>query len=222
MSDFDDLLSHVPIDDAAKARLTGKMTESTRRYHGVNHLTLLWQRHRIYGAHTVLAVPALTALVACAIAYHDSIYDGHRTDNEERSAEFWMDESRDSAIGDDDRQWVADTIRATSDHLSYEPSYDGADWSAGSGRELRERARLWLLDLDLTPLGEPPGEFERNSRLLREEAPDFTEEQWRAATRRFLRRINDAPLIFRSPALAAIYEKPARLNLGRELARLQT
>ena len=41
---------------------------------------------------------------------------------------------------------------ATKDHLAYAPDAKAASAEA----RLRERARAWVLDLDLTPLGEPP------------------------------------------------------------------
>ena len=205
VSDFDELLSLVPVDGMAKARLAGKMTEPNRRYHNADHLMLLWRRHQLHGRGTVFSEPGLTTLIACAIAYHDSIYDGHRRDNEEQSAEFWMDASKDSAMSEADRQWVAVTIRATHDHLGYDPGCVASD--GHGGQVLRERARLWLLDLDLTPLGETPGDFDQNSPASPRGNPDFTDAQWLTATRGFFQRINDAPLIYRSPVLAAIYEK---------------
>ena len=157
--DFDALLARVPLPQRAKSELTAMMESDDRHYHGVNHLALLWRRHRLYAAAEGFDAPEIETLIACAIAYHDCVYARGRRDNEERSAEVWLRASAGSSLSDEDRQWVADTIRATADHLAYpDPAADAP---------LRERARLWVLDLDLTPLGEADADFDRNTELLR-------------------------------------------------------
>jgi predicted metal-dependent HD superfamily phosphohydrolase len=207
---LDDLFRHIPLDDRAKARLFEEMTKPDRRYHGVDHLRLLWRRHRLYAGVVGLADPAIDTLVACAIAYHDSVYDHSRSDNEERSAEFWLAASAGAAVAEADRQWVAQTIRATKDHLAYTPQA-----AADAETRRRERARAWVIDLDLTPLGEPPGVFDDNTRLLRVESRHLSDAEWQASMRRFGRHFLAAPRIFRFPELAAIYEAAARRNLAR-------
>ena len=113
-------------------------------------------------------------------------------------------------MSDEDRRWVADTIRATADHLAYpDPAADAP---------LRERARLWLLDLDLTPLGEADADFDRNTELLRCEVPHLSEAQYDAGRLGFLRKIAAAPRVYRTPTLAAEFEAQARANFARQLA----
>lgn len=206
-----DLFEHVPLDDIAKGRLVDKMSNPIRRYHDVSHPELLWRRHRLYADRADFANPAIDALIACAIAYHDSIYDPKRSDNEARSAEFWLSVSAGSRLNDEDRRWVAETIRATKDHLAYAPRAGAASAEA----RLRERARVWMLDLDLTPLGEPPDVFDDNTRRLRAESQHLSDEQWRASMRAFQHHLLAAPRIYRFPELAAIYESAARRNLAR-------
>ncbi|HEY1942953.1 MAG TPA: hypothetical protein VGH40_12595 [Roseiarcus sp.] len=207
-----DLLDEAPLDAAVKDALFQEMSRPERHYHGVAHLEALWRRHRRLSERSGLAGPEADRLVACAIAWHDSVYDPLRADNEERSAEAWLAASAGAPIAEADRQWVAETIRATKDHLAYEPP-------AGSAATFRERLRLWVLDLDLTPLGAPAETFDRNTRLLRLESGRKSDETWRAAMVAFRRRFLDAPRIYRTPELAAIYEAAARRNLERSLAR---
>jgi predicted metal-dependent HD superfamily phosphohydrolase len=206
-----DLFEHVPLDDRAKGQLIDEMSKPNRLYHGVGHLELLWRRHRLYSGGVGLADPAIDTLVACAIAYHDSVYDHSRSDNEDRSAEFWLRASAGSGVDDEDRQWVAQTIRATKDHLAYAPDAKAASAEA----RLRERARAWVLDLDLTPLGEPPDVFDGNTRLLRAESGHLSDEAWEASMLAFGRRFLAAPRIYRFPELGAIFESSARRNLAR-------
>ncbi len=206
-----DLFENVPLDDRAKRRLFDEMSKPDRLYHGVGHLELLWRRHRLYSAAVGLADPVIDRLVACAIAYHDSVYDHSRSDNEDRSAEFWLRASAGSTVDDEDRQWVAQTIRATKDHLAYAP--DGR--AASAEARLRERARAWVIDLDLTPLGEPPDVFDENAKLLRAESGHLSDKAWDESMRVFRRRFLAAPRIYRFPELAAIFESSARRNLKR-------
>jgi predicted metal-dependent HD superfamily phosphohydrolase len=207
--DFDALLAHVPLSDRAKSELAAMMESDERHYHGVNHLALLWRRHRLHGAAEGLTAPEVETLIACAIAYHDCVYERGRRDNEARSAEVWMRASAGAPLAEEDRNWVADTIRATADHLAYPAPAPAAS--------LRERARAWVLDLDLTPLGETDADFDRNTELLRLEVPHLTDAQYDAGRLAFLRRLSDAPRVYRTPTLAARFEAQARANFARQL-----
>lgn len=207
--DFDALLARVPVSDRAKSELTAMMESHERHYHGVGHLALLWRRHRLYAAAEGLTAPEIEILIACAIAYHDCVYERGRRDNEERSAEVWLRASAGAPLSEQDRNWVADTIRATADHLAYpDPAADAPT---------RDRARTWVLDLDLTPLGEADADFDRNTELLRLEVPHLTDAQYDAGRLGFLRRLSDAPRVYRTPTLAAKFEAQARANFARQL-----
>ena len=205
-----DLLDETPLDDVVKDRLFHEMSRPERHYHGVGHLQDLWRLHRRYAGRAGLSGPEADRLVACAIAWHDSVYDVDRSDNEERSAEAWLAASAGTTLTQADRQWVAATIQATHDHLAYAPPPQMA-------ATMRERLRLWVLDLDLTPLGAPPAVFDRNTRHLRLENSAKSETAWRTSIAAFKRRLLDAPHIYRTPELAAIYEARARSNMQRHL-----
>lgn len=206
-----DLFEHVPLDDRAKGQLFDEMSRPDRLYHGVGHLETLWRRHRLYSGRVGLADPVTDTLVACAIAYHDSVYDFSGSDNEGRSAENWLRASAGSSVSEADRQWVAATIRATKDHLGYAPRRKAAN----ARGKLRERAREWVLDLDLTPLGEPPDIYQHNTGLLRAEQKHLSDSEWDAGLMAFRKRFLAAPQIYRFPELAAIYDASARRNLAR-------
>jgi predicted metal-dependent HD superfamily phosphohydrolase len=220
--DFAALLAHIPVDGSAKSELSAMMAQLDRFYHGKAHLAQLWRRHRRFAAAEGLSAPGIETLIACAIAYHDCVYDGRRHDNEERSAETWMRASADTSLSEEDRRWVAETILATRDHLGYRGSENGAGASHdenAAAASVRQRARIWVLDLDLTPLGGKAAAFERDTASLRREARHLTDEEWEARRLSFLRRLAATPRIFRSSTLAAIFEAPARANLLRQLNR---
>lgn len=138
-----ELLSAARLPEPARHAVLRRMGMPHRHYHGLGHIAVLWTRHRRYGTGTPFLAPAANRLVACAIAFHDAVYDGTRRDNEHRSALLWQRYAPHD-LSRVDVGWVSDTIEATANHLVV---HDAATQAA--------RLRLWLLDLDLTPLGDP-------------------------------------------------------------------
>ncbi len=200
-----DLLSTAALSAAARNIVLRQMATSRRHYHGLLHLTTLWTRHCRFGTGTPFLAPAATRLIACTIAFHDAVYDPARRDNEHRSALLWRRYAP-ADLSAADVDWVADTIEATADHLGvHDPTTQ------------RARLRLWMLDLDLTPLGEPGELFARNTRRLRAEYHHLPEADWQRGRLAFLRKLQAAPRLFRSAPLAAAFEQQARRNIAREL-----
>ena len=154
--DFGALLAAVPIGEMSKwiSRPAWRSRTDLSRC-GASGPAVL-RRHRLYGSVEALTRPDIEPLIAGAIAFHDLIYQIGASDNEYTLGRFWLRTSAGSAFSDADRTWVAETICATRNHLDYEPN-----WSAGEAARLRERARLWVLDLDLSALGENAGYFAR-------------------------------------------------------------
>ena len=203
---LDHLFQTAGLNDAAAEDIRRRMGAPGRFYHGLGHLTLLWSRHRKFSAGTEFGSSLAGRSIACAIAFHDAVYDPRRNDNEACSAKLW----REQAPPDLDHgqvEWVAATIAATADHL--------AARDAGSPSE---RLRLWMLDLDLTPLGEKPTVFAHNTRSLRKEFAHLSDVEWERRRIGFLRSVQAAPRIYRCNALAAAFEAQARSNIGHELA----
>lgn len=201
------LLARLPVAEPARRALCQRLGERGRHYHGAAHVALLWRRHRRFGAGSFLVRPPWDHMIACAIAFHDAVYDVRRLDNEAQSALLWRRHG--GGLAAPQRRWVEATIRATADHLG-----------AGALRGTRGPARLaraWLLDLDLTPLGERPTEFAMNTRRLRREFAHLPEAAWDAGRLAFLRRISAGPSVFRIRVLAARFGCRARCNLTHAL-----
>ena len=203
-----DILAHVPVPDAAKSDLRARLAEPTRAYHGTAHIALLWQRHRHYGAGLPIQPEPWNTLLACAIAFHDAIYDAARKDNEARSAALWQQAA--PALPPDQVAWVTGTILATAHHLAAqpEPGMPPAAWAA----------RAWMLDLDLTPLGEDPDTFDANTQALRHEFHHLSDDAWAQGRATFLRTIAATPRLFRTPILHDAFEARARANFARSAA----
>ena len=126
------------------------MAAPWRGYHGLQHLTVLWARHLRYGRTGPMRRPRVARMIAAAILFHDAILVPGADDNEARSAELWRRAARRlRGFTPAEIAWVADTIRATADHLNAQR----AAWIEQGA------ARLWLLDLDLSPIGDEAGDL---------------------------------------------------------------
>jgi len=203
------MLSIVPVAPAAKADLLARMSGADRHYHTAHHLALLWQRHRRFSA----AMPALhTAetdhLIACAITFHDAIYEPRQGGNEAASAALWRQVATHAARPADEIDWVSATIEATANHLG----------TIINPRCARDHARLWVLDLDLTPIGETPEQFGRNTALLRAEFAHLDDAAWDRSRLAFLGSLAAYPKLYRCAPITDAFEAQARENIARELA----
>ena len=206
-----DLLRCLPLPDRAKDDLSRRMMEPWRQYHTRQHLDLLWRRHLCHRSSTAHLDQRLEELIALAIAYHDAVYVGGAKDNEIKSAALWLEVSGAvEGLGEDERLWVMDTILATADHVRGAAALDLADRS--------HYARQWVLDLDLTPLGESPEVFDSNMALLAAEVPHLGDDEQRGALLAGLRHFETAQPLYRCTAIADAFERPARDNLHRHLA----
>ncbi|TCZ63000.1 HD domain-containing protein [Roseicella aquatilis] len=206
---FQALLDAVDLPAPIRADLLRRMTAPWRGYHGLAHLTVLWERHRRYGRTGPMRRPRMARLIAAAILFHDAVLQPGAADNEARSAAFWRATARRlRGFTPAEIAWVAETIQATADHLN-----------TPLPRGERGTARLWLLDLDLSPIGEAATTFDRNGRQLRAEARHLDDAAYTAMQGAFLARIAAAPRIVRHPQLHAAFEARARANIRRELGR---
>jgi predicted metal-dependent HD superfamily phosphohydrolase len=207
---FSALLAQLPLAQPARRALHRRLAARGRHYHGAAHVALLWRRHRRLGAGSCLVRAPWDRMIACAIAFHDAVHDARRGDNEAASGLLWRRCS--GQLGAKQRRWVEATILATADHL-------GAGALRGTRGPARF-ARAWLLDLDLTPLGERPGEFAANTRRLRCEFGHLPAAAWDAGRLAFLGRMAAAPRLFKTRRVAARFGGRAQANLARTLKEL--
>ena len=203
------LLDAADLPAGIRRDLLRRMAAPWRGYHGLQHLTVLWARHLRFARGGPMRRPHVARLIAAAILFHDAVLVPGAEDNETRSAELWDRAARRlRSFTAAEAAWVAGTIRATADHLN-----------ARLPHGPKGAARSWLLDLDLTPIGEEIAVFDRNGRGLRAEARHLDDAAFAAAQRAFLARIGAAPRLLRHPQLHAAFEARARANIGRELRR---
>jgi predicted metal-dependent HD superfamily phosphohydrolase len=220
---LDDLLAAVPVPDAARADLRRRMAAPGRRYHGLEHIALLWTRHLALGRGSGFHEPRVARLVASAIAFHDAVLEPGHAGNERASAALWRKAAAAAARGGamlaEEVEWVAGTIEATADHLAAAEAVLAGGGPAAA--PLLACARVWVLDLDLSPLGEAPAAFARNAGLLRLERPDLDDSAWRQQVLAFLARLHAAPRLYRTPVVQAAFEARARANIARAISKLR-
>jgi len=195
---FSALLSRLAVPDVARLELCLLWNEPHRHYHTAGHAGVLWHRHLAHGG------DPNDVVIAHAIAYHDAIYEVGAADNEARSADLWRvhAETLPRSLRDQVEAAIMATARHATDHVD-------------------ERVQ-WMVDLDLSSLGEPWPLFEASTLALEREAPGVPQERLRAGQRAFLSNLAVLPVLFRSRCygdmLSDTYEATARENLARVMA----
>lgn len=142
--------------------------------------------------------------IALAIWFHDAIYDPLRGDNEERSALLAHDTLSAWGCSEALVRSVVAKVRATAGHT----------WTDG------DPDTALFLDLDLSILGTAPEVYQRYTEQIAHEYAWVPPEMYRARRAAVLHDFLNRPTLYFTPALRALWEAPARLNLQRELTHL--
>jgi len=183
---------------AVRDALLQRWAEPHRRYHTLQHLG---ECLALLGEHRAQAVHA--GEVALALWFHDAIYDTHRHDNEAESA-AWAGRVLDATgAAPEVSARVRSLILATRHSVP----------AATSDERL-------LVDIDLAVLGADPARFDEYDRQIRDEYACVPEDVFRDKRGEVLRGFLSRPEIFATPSLARRFERVARANLARALARL--
>jgi predicted metal-dependent HD superfamily phosphohydrolase len=192
------LISPTVRNDLVKA-----YSASDRHYHDLRHIEAMLDLLR---KHVALLVDPTT--VEAAIWFHDAVYDTHRDDNEQRSAD--LAQERLSAIATKQQlDRIVSMIRASANHVV--PS--DLDGCVASDCAL-------FLDMDLAILASAPHEFAAYEQAVRREYVWVTETMWIAGRRRVLETFMMRDNIYSSPQFRLSHETAARRNLAQALSAL--
>jgi predicted metal-dependent HD superfamily phosphohydrolase len=142
--------------------------------------------------------------VACAVWWHDAVYDPPASDNEERSADL--------------ARWQLTELGARSDLVEETVRLVGL--TAGHDPAEEDAAGTLLSDADLAILAAGPERYRRYVVGVREEYGHVDDEAWRSGRASVLRGLLSGG-IYRSPT-ARTWEPRARDNVLAELATLET
>ena len=178
--------------------LIADYTGSDRFYHDLRHIA-----ECLTELDAVRDRAGNPATIELAIWFHDVIYDGRRTDNEERSAELANGQLASLGFAEGIRREVHRLILCTR-HDREPPDLDGKI----------------MVDIDLASLGRPAEVFDENTRLIRREYPHVADADFARGRRDMLGRFLARPRIYYTDAFRDRYEANARQNLTRALAKL--
>jgi len=170
-----------------------------RHYHTARHVDACLaqvQRYRAFAQQQ--------AEVEIALWFHDAIYDTHRSDNEQRSAE-WASEFLSSE-------------RADPECVSRVHALIMATWHKAAVEDLDQQL---LVDIDLGILGQPRSVFDDYDAAIRREYHWVPWHEYAESRVAVLSEFLDRPYIYATPPLHDRFETPARQNIARAIARLE-
>jgi predicted metal-dependent HD superfamily phosphohydrolase len=184
----------------AELRARAAYAEPHRYYHDERHLNdCLRQLDDIHDLNE-----RDRRLLHWAILWHDSIYDPHRSDNEERSADLAFRELSECGISASSAAEVAQLIRLTKDHR-VEPG---------------DTLGALLVSIDLSILGSDPGRYSSYVTGIRREYVHVPEEAWRSARAAMLKQLIESDPLYPDTRFQEALEEPARENMKAELKQL--
>ncbi|HEX5219742.1 MAG TPA: N-methyl-D-aspartate receptor NMDAR2C subunit [Verrucomicrobiae bacterium] len=175
-------------------------SESGRAYHNLHHIG-----HCLDEFARVCQLADDPVAVEAAIWFHDVIYDTHRKDNEERSAEFASTALAKAGKPDTFCTSVHTLILATK-HNSLPTSNDAS----------------LLTDIDLSILGQNPERYTEFEQQIRREYAWVTDKDYAAGRSSVLNGFLQRERIFNTPAFAQRFEEQARINLAWAIKQLAT
>ena len=178
---------------ALRDQLLAAYAEPHRHYHGTQHL-----RECLKALASVREQVPLVQEVALALWFHDAIYDVHRHDNEQRSAD-WAHNALLQAGGDADAAQRVHALIMATQHQA-EPGTEAA---------------RWLVDIDLGILGAPTERFAQYEAQIRAEYAHVPGIVFRWKRRQILRGFLDRPRLFNTDHFRDLLEVRARHNLAR-------
>ena len=134
--------------------------------------------------------------LALSIWFHDAIYEPGAADNEQRSADWFMDESKN--IFDDGLRDIVYALVMATLHCN---------------AEIKDHDTRLMIDIDLSSFGMPWPIFLRDSENVRKELPHLTDAEFYPKQCAFSQRLLEKSRFFQSDYFYEHYETQARQNL---------
>ncbi len=178
--------------------LEGHYYHPDRHYHDLRHIQACLKHFDVISDQ--LTQPDA---VEMALWFHDVIYDPGADDNEQRSAELFLQ----CAQGDVDNSFlkvVHDLVMMTI-HPSEPQSVD----------------EQFTVDIDLASFGLPWQEFIRLGELVRSEFPHVSDQDFESIQLQFFEILAGQPYFFFTEFFRSRYEAAAQSNLRRRIAQLR-
>lgn len=197
---------HDDVVQRAGSDLLARWTEPARRYHTTRHLV------EMFGALEELEDAGEIDDRQCSVArlaawFHDAVYDPAATSgsNEADSAVLARDTLHQLSFGEDDIAAVDRLIQLTARHDT----------------DATEPLDAAFHDADLWILSAPQERFDSYCDQVREEYAHVSDAAYRHGRAAILGPLLHRDTIYRTTHALHAWSTPARINLGRELARLR-
>jgi len=191
-------ISTTPILIREFDELMFRYSEPHRKYHTARHLVECFTR-----LDEIRHLAPHSAEVEIAIWFHDAILQRRASDNENRSAQLAESTARAAGVDRDSARRIGALVLAT--------RHDAVPGD--------DDARV-VVDVDLAILGEAPDRYDAYENQIRWEYSwvpgSLFRKQWRNVLSKFLTR----PGIFSTQPFRERYERQARANIERSLARM--
>jgi len=179
--------------------LARRYSEPRRCYHGWTHLLNCLDRFDL-----AAALMHDSAAVEMALWFHDAVYEPGAPDNEQKSAELFVLLAR--------RQFFPEFVNKVYEFILL--------------TRHQEAPRGWdgrfAVDIDLSSFASSWDKFVRDSDNIRSENDHLADGVFYPKQVSFLRSLLERPSIFHSDYFYARYERIARLNITRLIAKLQS
>lgn len=170
-------------------------TREYRYYHNIQHLDHLLTE--------LLAVKDEIEdwpVLMLSVAYHDSIYNTLKQDNEEKSAKYALDKIGQLLLSQERIRKCKEQILATKSHQFSENS-----------------DTIFFIDADLSILGADPDIYHRYTEAIRKEYNFYPDFLYKPGRKKVLRHFLDMKRIYKSNQFFEKYEDAARRNMEAEL-----
>jgi predicted metal-dependent HD superfamily phosphohydrolase len=213
--------AHEDVITRSGAELLARWSEPARRYHTTRHLMEMFSA--LEDLEEAREIDDRQGSVARLAAwFHDAIYDpgANPGSNEADSAALARHCLQNLGLGDDDLDAIDRLIRLTANHDPLETDPHDSDPQDTDPHDT-DPLDAAFHDADLWILSAPKERFDEYCDQVREEyarVPDAAYRQGRAA---ILEPLRHRDTIYRSSFALLAWETSARVNLGRELARLR-
>ncbi len=182
--------------------LVAAYDDDSRHYHDLVHIATMLAGLSVHGRH---ARDADT--LSLAILFHDAIYDATRPDNELASARLANLHLKDLGVADATIARVETLVLAT---------------RHGEAAQVEDADMALMVDLDLAILAASPERYAAYAAAIRREYAHVPDAAFRAGRARILTDFLARPHLFTTPALATLWDAPARANLAGEIAALSS
>ncbi len=178
-------------------KIHNKYSESHRAYHNLNHLEELFRYYDQFESQL-----ENTNTIAFSIYYHDVIYNIWKKDNEERSADYAIDELSKISLSKEKLENIQEQILATKTH------------------ESNNNDSKLLIDFDLAILGQSEEIYEGYTKAIRKEYKLVPNLLYKKGRKKVLSLFLNKKSIYKTETFVNLYEEKARVNLRNELKDL--